>query len=118
MREYIEKRPYGVILFNGAILYLFIFRVALSFGILFRYGFFFALHFSIAVFMFLPVLKTQMRVMYKFAIFLLISYSTFSIINSNKVYIPYTNYFMYLFNEKMPSYRERDSYNYRPNIYL
>lgn len=117
-REYIEKRPYGVILFNGAILYLFIFRVALSFGILFRYGFFFALHFSIAVFMFLPVLKTQMRVMYKFAIFLLISYSTFSIINSNKVYIPYTNYFMYLFNEKMPSYRERDSYNYRSNIYL
>lgn len=74
--------------------------MALSFGILFRYGFFFALHFSIAVFMFLPVLKTQMRVMYKFAIFLLISYSTFSIINSNKVYIPYTNYFMYLFNEK------------------
>lgn len=110
-RKKIEQFPLGKYIFNGAILYLFLYRVGLSISIFSRYQLYFSLFYSVACILCYYSFAIYSRGIYKAYIILTIVLSVHTNILSKPVFLPYSSYLPYLFTEK-PSFYYRSNYNY------
>ena len=108
-RKIIENRPYGNLIFNMGILYIFIFRLGLTVLIFSRIQLFISIFYSIAVALSLMSMKSNQKLFYVFIIYALAVFSNVNQMRS--VYmVPYTNYFFYL--DENLSFEERSNYNF------
>ena len=108
-RKEIEKNPYGNLIFNMGVLYIFIFRLGLTVLIFSRVQLFISIFYSIAVALSLMSMKSNQKLFYVFIIYALAVFSNVNQMRS--VYmVPYTNYFFYL--DENLSFEERSNYNF------
>lgn len=115
-RKKMESMKYGAFLFNSAVLYVFLFRIGLTFTVFMRFAMFCALFYSISVVSVLCNLEIRSKFLYKSYLFLVIfMVSWFSLIKDSR-YIPYSSYLTYLFQDK-PDYDYRYYYNDRHSPY-
>lgn len=111
-RESIEKQKMGKLIFCGSIYYLFLYRMASVVDILYRLQLYFSILYTLGI----GCLFVNMKIKNNKKIFLAIMsiylmYMLHGIITSNYKYIPYTNYFEYVFTEKELPYEYRSNYN-------
>lgn len=109
-RKKIETIKYGHFIFNSSILYIFLFRLGLSFNVFMRIAMYFALIYSISVIYILYNLENKSKIIYQLYLLLIITMITWSSITKDSRYIPYSSYLSYIFREK-PSYYYRYYYN-------
>lgn len=109
-RKKIEKIQHGTLLFNGAIIFLFLYRLGISIAIFNRFQYYFVFFYAAALCISIHSFSKQVK---PFIITYVIGITftlTFLTITSKPYFIPYSNYLNYLFKEK-PSYYERSEYN-------
>lgn len=109
-RNKIESLQYGNIIFLGAVFYIFIFRLGLTFTVFMRFAMFFAALYSLAVIHVLDNLKIESKKIYLTYLLVVSMLSCFNSITKDYRYVPYSNYLEYIFKAK-PSYEYRSSYN-------
>ncbi len=109
-RKRIENLKYGTLLFNSAILYVFLFRVGLTFSVFMRFAMFLALLYSIAVIYVLCNLERKSKKLYTLYLFIAVLLVAWISLRKDSRYIPYSSYLSYLFQDK-PDYNSRYYYN-------
>lgn len=109
-RKEIEKRYNGKLLFDAAIFFLLFYRISLSYNILFRFNLYFEVFFIIAICILINYIPMNIRKYYVLFLLSFTLYSMNSTLTTTTVYVPYSNYFEYIFSPK-PSFSYRNSYN-------
>lgn len=109
-RKKLENLPYGKLIFNFALTFLCIYRIALSIEIFIRFQMYLSVFFSIAVALLFYGFKSKSKIIYSSYLFLIILYSTYTLITGSYKFIPYTNYLTYIWQIK-PDYSYRSDYN-------
>ena len=109
-RKKIEVLQYGNIIFMGAVVYIFIFRLGLTFTVFMRFAMYFAVLYSLAVVFVLDNLKVESRKIYLAYLLMISILSCYNSITKDYRYVPYSNYLEYIFKPK-PSFEYRSSYN-------
>jgi len=109
-RKKIESLQYGNIIFMGAVVYVFIFRLGLTFTVFMRFAMYFAVLYSLAVIYVLNNLKIESKSIYVSYLLAVSMLSCYNSISKDYRYVPYSNYLEYIFKPK-PSFEYRASYN-------
>lgn len=109
-RKKIESLQYGNIIFLGAVFYIFIFRLGLTFTVFMRFAMFFAAVYSLAVVYVMDNLKIESKKIYLTYLLAISILSCYNSITKDYRYVPYSNYLEYMFQPK-PSFEYRSTYN-------
>lgn len=109
-RNKIESLQYGNVIFIGAVSYIFIFRLGLTFTVFMRFAMFFAALYSLAIIHILDNLKIESKKIYLTYLLIISMLSCYNSISKDYRYVPYSNYLEYIFKPK-PSFEYRSAYN-------
>lgn len=111
-RKSIQARKYGLIILNGALIYILLYRLGLTISIFSRFQLYVVVFYAIGIVYLLRIFTPSSRII---AIFMLCVLSCFSgykdIRRDGWKYVPYTNYIGYLITNDLKPYSYRDDYN-------
>ncbi len=111
-RKVIEITKYGHIIFNGALIYILLYRLGLTISIFSRFQLYLVVFYVIGVVSLVRAFTASSKPLVISIICLLSCYICCSDIKRNGwKYVPYTNYVKYLMTDDLKSYRYRDNYN-------
>ena len=108
---------YGTLVYNSAMIYLLLVRMALSIPIFMRIQLYFAVYFCICAGLLILCFEWRSRLLYICMLFLVSSYICLDKITSSARYIPYSNVVEYAFKGEFPSYSQRFYYNIKHSPY-
>lgn len=118
VRNKIEGRENGLIILNGALIFILIYRLGLTITIFSRLQLYLVVFYVIGVCFTINAFKWNVR---NFITCLCIAYSCLvgykNISSSGWKYVPYSNYLIYLFDGKSMSFSERSNYNLKTTPY-
>jgi hypothetical protein len=115
-RNKIENKIFGKLIFNGAIIYLFLYTFGLNIPILGRFQLYYVIFYAIANILVVDIFTENSRAYYWSYLFIATISLSFVNVTSKYVYIPYTNYIAYIGKDK-PNYNYRSNYNYTNSPY-
>lgn len=112
-RRKICAQKYGEQIFVFTFIYLLLYRIGLSFGVLQRI----ALYFVIYYILFLNIISTLIsnkinRFVFDTFLYVLFSFQCYSVLTNTYYFIPYSNYWYYVLKGDIPDYNYRKDYNY------
>lgn len=110
-RNRIEAFKYGDIIFNGSIIYLFLYTLGLNIPILVRFMHYYVIFYVIANSLVITLFAHNTKMLYWSFLFIVSLAFTYTTITSKYAYIPYSNYISYIGKDK-PNYNYRSDYNY------
>lgn len=115
-RKSIEEAEHGGVIFNFALFYLLLYRLATTIEVFGRFQLYLAPFFCIALVLIARSFNFQNRLL--FVTYLLcISFVGSIKIFSDYRYIPYTSYLPYILEKDYPSFEYRDAYNFKNSPY-
>lgn len=107
---------FGLVFFNFTVVYYFLYRFAVGIEILGRFTIYFMPFYIVSTIYIVFLLNKLYRSVFMCFVIGLASVSYYLTIISSSKYIPYSNYFEYIFEEKLP-YNKRKMYNYNNSPY-
>jgi hypothetical protein len=108
-RKRIESIRHGKLIFTFSVIYIFIFRLALTITVAGRFRYYVCPFFAISIGIIINAFSKDMKWIYAMSICILSIILCFNNITTDSRFIPYTNYLFYINNEM--SFNERDYYN-------
>ena len=114
--EFIEGRK-GIFVFNSAMLYMLLLRLAMTIEIIARIQLYFCVFLAIAVGLILLSFEYRSRLLYVCVVLVVSCYTCLGKATGSSRYVPYTNVVGYAIKGNFPSYSERFFYNYRYSPY-
>ena len=110
--------PYGKSIFLLTIMYLFSFRLGLTFQVLSRLTYYFFFFYLYIIILIGNSIKTKLiRSVFWIGFIVITLYSTYSLSTSDYRYLPYSNYLIRSIRGDMPSYDVRFYYNMKNSPY-
>lgn len=109
-KEYICKKTNGTIIWNGAIIFLYLYRLATTVEVFMRFQIYFVIFFIAAIAFLIDAFTARSKIIYVSYLFLLAIIGCNSIFSTWR-YLPYTNYLTYAIRGEFPSYSYRSAYN-------
>lgn len=116
-RDFIEKGKNGCFIFNLAICYLLLYRLATTVEIFGRFQLYLSPFFCISIVYIARSFAYKTRMLYV-AYLLCLSMISSQKIFSDYRYIPYSTYLPYILDKNYPSFEERDAYNFKYSPYV
>ena len=115
-RPKIENMQYGRLLFSISMLFFVLYPFTISLKIFNRFAIYLLPLYLVAVVKMLPFMERGVRYIVLFVILGWTLLKTYTTITADYRYIPYSNYFQYLMQDK-PSYKYRSIYNIQNSPY-
>lgn len=115
-RKFIEGNESGTQIFNLAICYLLLYRLATTVEIFARFQLYLSPFFCISIVYIARTFAYKTRMLYVAYLLCLAIVSSQKIFSDYR-YIPYTTYLPYILDKNYPSFEERDAYNHRYSPY-
>lgn len=111
-RKQIENLPYGMLIFWGAICYIFLYRIASIVSIFYRLQLYMSIFYAVGIcYVFSSFVRKSNKKVYAVFLICYLCYSTYALVTSSYKYVPYTNYISYMFSPEL-SFEYRANYNF------
>lgn len=105
---------YGLIVLNGALLYILLYRLGLTIGIFSRFQLYLVVLYAVGIVLLINNLAPTIRNIAIYSLFLLCCITGYQDIRKDGwKYVPYSNYLPYILSGEFPSFYYRESYNAR-----